>query len=752
MRAQLRFYLSIFIYLTGIISSNAQYVTIPDVNFKTFLEEAYPTCMTGGMLDTTCFEVENDTMLVIAYKNVSDLTGIQYFDSVRFLVCIGNPISSLPSLPSLLNHFICNNNQLVSLPSLPSSLEVLLCHNNQLTNLPLLPPSLYELHCYNNKLSNLPELPTALTYLNCSNNLLSSLPSLPASLEQLDCQYNQLNSLPALPLVVQRIFCHDNYLVELPNLPSSLTWLDCRNNLLESLPPLPSEFLELYCDHNQLACLPLLPNSMGVLHASGNSIICLPNLPSNSNFFSNIGHEVCDAFEYTGGCTSYPLITGTIFVDANSNGVQDPGEDGYANAKLEVQPGNYILTADSLGFYSILMDTGTYSINVNSSYPYYTIAPDAHTITANYGQTYASNDFALQPTASIMDLQVIVTPGGMVRSGRKKAYYVTYKNSGTTTLSGSVQLEYDTHLNYTETIPLFTSHVGNLLTWNYMDLKPGETRTAIAFFIPPVSTIVGTEISFTAKVFPVIGDETPLDNESSFVHSFKDVYSATFKEVSPLSDITVDQIADQDPFTYVVHFQNTGADTAVRVIVKDTLDINFELVEIQTLAASHPYTFKMKNGSAIWIFDAILLVDSTRNEPLSHGFIKYRIIPKNTLVAGDEIRNTAHVFFDFMDSVQTNTTFNKVISKPTGIKNQNTTSIQLDVYPNPSQGEVTIHCSLKEMGTIKVFSAEGRVVYIREDADLVVPVNIALTNEQMGIYYVQVITGDQVITKKIVLN
>jgi hypothetical protein len=66
-------------------------------------------------------------------------------------------------------------------------------------------------------------------------------------------------------------------------------------------------------------------------------------------------------------------------------------------------------------------------------------------------------------------------------------------------------------------------------------------------------------------------------------------------------------------------------------------------------------------------FENILLVDSNTNEPLSHGFVRYRIQPKTNLKsAGDSITNFAAIYFDFNEPVITNTA-KTIIILPTGI-------------------------------------------------------------------------------------
>ncbi|MBK9320620.1 MAG: hypothetical protein IPM91_18720 [Bacteroidetes bacterium] len=81
---------------------------------------------------------------------------------------------------------------------------------------------------------------------------------------------------------------------------------------------------------------------------------------------------------------------------------------------------------------------------------------------------------------------------------------------------------------------------------------------------------------------------------------------------------------------------------------------------------------------------AVLLVDSNTNEPLSHGFVRYRIQPKTNLSAGDSITNFAAIYFDFNEPVITNTA-KTIIILPTGIASTTPARSKLHVFPNPTE-------------------------------------------------------------------
>ncbi|OFY30413.1 MAG: hypothetical protein A2X01_14075 [Bacteroidetes bacterium GWF2_35_48] len=244
------------------------WVTIPDTNFVNYLQSNIPQAMNGNQMDISSPWVTSymDT-IYLGTGNITDLTGIQYFTSLR-----------------LLN---CNYNDLTWLPSLPNSIKILACGMNQLTSLPELPDSLISLYCIQNNLTSLPPLPNTITVLYCNQNNLTSLPALPYSLKWLLCYDNLLTELPTFSGLTH-LECQNNLLTSLPALNSSLTYLNCNNNFIAELPPLP-QLDRLYCSTNNISCFPEFPSSIWSgyydshhvmvysLYIWGNPFDCMPN-------------------------------------------------------------------------------------------------------------------------------------------------------------------------------------------------------------------------------------------------------------------------------------------------------------------------------------------------------------------------------------------------------------------------------------------------------------------------------------------
>ncbi len=274
----LRLLTPLVIFCCLFTTTRAQFVTIPDANFVTWLQVNYPTCMNGNQMDTTCAAIVNATDVVCANKNISDLTGIQYFDNLLDLNCGHNAITTLPVLPATLSNLTASYNRLTTLGTLPVGLQYLYVDSNLLTTLPALPVGLLYLYIGDNNVSILPPFPPQLLEFNCRENNVTTLPSFPSSLTSINVEYNNIDSLPALPAGLQHLSCTGNRLNAVPALPATLTWLNCSQNSLTALPALPAALNLLYCSANALSILPSLPAGLNYLDCSHNQLDSLPVL------------------------------------------------------------------------------------------------------------------------------------------------------------------------------------------------------------------------------------------------------------------------------------------------------------------------------------------------------------------------------------------------------------------------------------------------------------------------------------------
>ncbi|MBL7936529.1 MAG: T9SS type A sorting domain-containing protein [Bacteroidia bacterium] len=321
--------LALLLCLTAI---KAQYVTIPDPNFVTWLQANVPSAMNGNQMDTTSLAVTTRTVIVLlssAAIQILDHTGLLYFRSLKTLnIYINNNVQNMPTLPSTIENLIITNSsftfnitsfptnlkylsaelystnlpafpsglQSINLrlyshftwPQLPMGLKKITCTNTSSPYtsqyLPPLPNGLREIDCFSFGLDSLPQiLPDSLISLNCGRNpLLTQLPSLPSKLKYLRCDETKMISLPVIPNSLLTLNCSNNkHLTSLPNLPITLKELTCNNDQKIQIISLPDSLEILNCDNDSLTYLPTLPKKLKALYAASNKLSCIPTLPSS---------------------------------------------------------------------------------------------------------------------------------------------------------------------------------------------------------------------------------------------------------------------------------------------------------------------------------------------------------------------------------------------------------------------------------------------------------------------------------------
>ena len=237
----------------------------PDTNFRNWvLSQDYGA---DGVL--TNEELENVTSLNVRHKGIYDLKGIEYFTSLKVLICLGNQLTTLDvSGCTELDTLACSNNQLIALNvSMNTKLISLECYGNQLSTLDLSNnTALRRIHCNANKLTSLDvSKNTALTMLQCSSNLLTTLDvTKNSAMTSLSCTDNKLTTLyVSNNKSLDGIFCFNNQLTSFDvSGCSALKTLSCIGNQLTTLNLSGCSVLEtVYCNDNQLTTLDLSENT-----------------------------------------------------------------------------------------------------------------------------------------------------------------------------------------------------------------------------------------------------------------------------------------------------------------------------------------------------------------------------------------------------------------------------------------------------------------------------------------------------------
>lgn len=352
------------------------------------------------------------------------------------------------------------------------------------------------------------------------------------------------------------------------------------------------------------------------------------------------------------------VVTGTLFLDNNLDCARQSSERGIPSTVLEVLPGPYYSTTDAGGTYRLVLPLGNYTIREQSAVvdEHCTGAPIPFTMVA--GATVTVN----HPTESLvpLDLRVAMTSGA-ARPGFEMQYAIQVSNLTVgNTGNVSVSVDLDPALGYQSATPAPSSVSGNSIAWNLSAMPVFQQRSiTLRVQVPADVGLIGTALISTVTVATALTDGDLSNNTDTDVRTVTGSFDPNDKVARTASGdgVVLNYAPESDDWIdYTIRFQNTGTDTAFHVWITDTLPAGLDAGSLRMGAASHSSQWELTQQGVLKVrFPYILLPDSNVNEARSHGFVSFRVSPTDGALveAGDQVINTANIFFDFNPPVIT---------------------------------------------------------------------------------------------------
>lgn len=453
-------------------------------------------------------------------------------------------------------------------------------------------------------------------------------------------------------------------------------------------------------------------------------------------------------------------VYGTAYVDYNNNHQYDSTDIVYNTGMLESSKGSNSTSHLMYGqlFTRNFVDTGAWTTRLHLNNDYFSITP-SEKVTDHADYNHADTViFALYPKLNVHDLSVSLVNTFVTRLGRTADYEISYRNLGTYTVDGTLQLILDRRLQYVSAEPAISSQSGDTLIWNFTNLKLNEARgirIKVNALTPPELN-AGDTIRLVAMIAqPGTIDTTPADNVARLNEVIRAAIDPNDKYTTTGDDLTKTQIDNGEYITYVVRFQNVGDDTAFRVVILDTLDANLDWSTFEVTNASHLFSVEVLNKHILkFTSKGMVLPYAAVGGDASHGFIAYKVKPKPTLAQGSTIKNTAHIYFDFNAPVTTNTVQTHVLLL-SAIGNHMQGDAKVRIYPNPNNGIFNLEFLANYTSPLSVtlFDLTGKMVYQKNMQHSQKSILHIDTNDlPAGLYSVALKTDKEERTEKIIIE
>ncbi len=732
---------------------SAQIVNIPDANLKSKLLNYSPPIDLNADGEIQISEAQLVTELDLQFSGssapqISNTTGLEAFVNLTNLDLRGNLITSidLTALTSL-DVLNLNNNDISAIDvSQNINLTVLKIRNNNLSSLNLNHPDLETLDISGNNISGF-DLSSEINLieLNAKINNISTIDlSQNAALEDVDLSSNPLTSLDVgTNQSLQFLYVHYTNIpiLDISNNPDItylsffgndvLTYVNLKNGNSSNI-----ELLEgFYQTPNVVkVCLDDVTTFNDFYYQQLQDIGALAT--TNCEFDPEQVNTITGALNYNmgNGCdASTAFAVPNVIVKSENNGNNFGTITGYN--------GNYLLKVDE----------GTNVTSVISTFPsYFSVNPNSQTENFNGYGNVAVNDFCIEHSEIVEDLNVSIYSSGPIKPYAGTKYFrVTVENMGTEIVNGTLSFEYDSNAFevLSSNLPP-TSSTEGVLTFSFYNLRPLYSYTfkiklgRIDVVENPLT--VGEVLNFTANVIPDDNDITPANNMFVLPVTVVSSYDPNNKQVLEGDEINIDQIDNY--LHYIVNFQNTGNANADRVMIADDLSQELDWNTLRMVSASDDYRVEITNNNHIeFIFENIDLPFESADEEGSHGYIAYKIKPKGDIAVGDVIQGDAAIYFDYNEPIITNNVSTEIVENlPV---NPITSLENIQLYPNPTTGIVNISNKNEiEFLKVEVFDISGKRLLVNKNKE-----RLNFENFSAGIYFVKIkdSEGNQAVKKVI---
>jgi hypothetical protein len=356
-------------------------------------------------------------------------------------------------------------------------------------------------------------------------------------------------------------------------------------------------------------------------------------------------------------------ITGEAFYDMNQNGVKEVDENYLAGVEINFAPMNYSISTNSVGQFSYNYFTeDTVDYTVTSILPGWS---STGTNPVNFSLNTTNPDtsgilFGFYPDSLYYSNTLDLVAISALCASSNLSWFVV-QNNGTIMNDGIIELLMDDELIYVSSSYPLDSAVGDYLYFSFDSLQPFESFMIQIISDPEITMMVDDTVVNIATL-------TLLDSLGAVQTTMVDTtaipaacsYDPNDKIALPNGVYQLTNLISPDTkIEYIINFQNTGTAAAVNVEIRDDLSALIDESSFEFMSSSHNATVSIDSSRMIsFYFADINLPDSTTNEPMSKGYVKFRVALVPGVLPNDIVNNQARIYFDNNPPIFTNTTEN----------------------------------------------------------------------------------------------
>ncbi len=370
-------------------------------------------------------------------------------------------------------------------------------------------------------------------------------------------------------------------------------------------------------------------------------------------------------------CQYTEEVVSLTFIDNNFNGVFDIDEQVIPGQMIQVENESITSFTNDEGFSFLYLLEGSI------------FDPEEHTLQATFSQEWEFNT-----TENIQEIELNSeyvdtlffgvanstdynpTPTGELdffsSEGRILCYdestlNIKLRNTSPYILNGVIEVEIDNQLELSSTQPAYDSIVGQSVFWSFDNLESWDFELSHLIINTPDESLIGSFVTNTVSVYGWHDEELLLIGEEERTEQIN--CTSGVNDILGIPEGVGENhlVLEETEMEYFIRFQNTGNTAAEQIKVVTYLNPGFDNSTFDLKTSSHSVnTTIFPSGKVEFLFEDINLPDSITNEPESHGLVSFTIDFDPTITLGEEVNQTAEIYFDENSAIITNTTLHTI--------------------------------------------------------------------------------------------
>lgn len=438
------------------------------------------------------------------------------------------------------------------------------------------------------------------------------------------------------------------------------------------------------------------------------------------------------------------VMRGNVWFDLNNNGIQDPDDPPFSYALLGSSTNQLYGFSNQNGAFNLAGGPSITNIGVKNTPDLFSSDPPQRTVQFTHpeGEIIDALDFRLVPQQVFTDLRTAVTPLTPLRPGFAARWQIHVQNAGVTTENMTAKAVLPPYTSFVSSEPpaVFS---GDTLVWSFPPTIGQNGHTIILNGTVATTAPLNNDVQLWASVNLPTSDIAPDNNSETIPQIFTGAYDPNDKLSFPSGQVQADLQPEllERPVAYTIRFQNTGSDTAFRVVVIDTIAPFFDLSSIWITDYSHPVSLRLTGERTIaFEFKDILLPDFNTNLLKSHGFVRFSVTPTVPFVVGDEINNRAGIYFDYNAPVITNYAHIEIVLS-VGVQTP-VNNTPLTIFPNPAVDKMFVSIDGSYPVGAQLVLSNGNSTVLRQTITETGPIPLTLSNVPAGAYTLLLMSPD----------